>query len=251
MDGATSVGTGAAERVVMTSTAPLASELAFAAPDERCRIGIPAARGLFEPAHDVCWRVRRLPFEGTADEDALDGLGHVQPGATQRRVQGHDPVRDQPEDERGGLVAAQIVEHQEHPQGWQLVRQRERDGEAGLPPLPRGAALLLGLGWRLRQCRQDSRQLGLEPGVQDRVRRARDTFDAHLSGGRVKQGQQFGGAVADVLVRIAGRAGRRAPPCAGLRDRLIRPRFVLGPGRQFRLSICLLDQPLFTVASGS
>ncbi len=161
MDWSTSVGTGAAECVVMTSTAPLASELALATPDERCRIGVPAARGLFEPAHDVFWRVRRLPFERTADEDALDGLGHVQPGATERRVEGHDAMFDQPEDERGGLVAAQIVEHQEHPQGRQPFRQGELDGKAGLPPLPCGAALCLGLGWRVRQRRQDGRQLGL------------------------------------------------------------------------------------------
>src|SRR4249920_272869 len=118
MDWAMSDGTGASESVEMTLTAALASKLALAAPDERCRIGVPAARGRFEPAHDVRWRVRRLPIEGAADEDALDGLGHVQPGATQRRVQGHDAVRDQPEDERWRLVTAQIVEHQEHPQGW-------------------------------------------------------------------------------------------------------------------------------------
>src|SRR5215210_1471790 len=158
---------------------------------------------------------------------------------------------DQPRDERGGLVAAQIVQDQEQPQRRQPCRQGERDGEAGLPPLPRGAALLLGLGWWLRQRRQDGRQLHLEPGVEDRVRSARDTFDPHLSRGWVEQGQQFGGAVADVLMRIAGRAGRRAPTRTGLRDRLIWPRFVPGPDRQLRLPVRVLDQTFFGVASGS
>src|SRR3982751_6046063 len=178
MDWTARDGTGAAERVVTTLAAALASELALAAPDERRWVGVPPAGGVFEPAHDVLWCIRRLPFEGTTGEDTLDGLGHVQPGATERRVQGHDAVLDQPQDQRWGLVAAQIVEHQEHPQGWQPFRQGERDGEASLPPFPRSAALRLGLGWRLRQRRQDRRQLRLEPGVQDRVGRAGDSLHA-------------------------------------------------------------------------
>src|SRR5215211_4050779 len=105
MDGATSVGTGATEGVVMALSAALAAELALTTPDERRRIGVPATRGLFEPAHNLLRGGRRLPFERAAGEDALDRLGHVQPGAAERGVQRHDAAGDQPEDQARGLVA--------------------------------------------------------------------------------------------------------------------------------------------------
>ena len=180
MDRAASTSTGAAESLVVAQPAALAPEVALPTPDEGCRVGVPATGGGFEPAHDVGRRVRGLAFECAAHEDALDGLGHVQPGAAQWRIQRHHAMLDQPEDERGGLVAAQIVEDQEQPQWRQAFRERELDGEARLPPLPRGAALLLGLGWRLRQRRQNRRQLGLEPGVQDHVWSTRHPLDVHL-----------------------------------------------------------------------
>jgi hypothetical protein len=114
MDGTASAGPRAAEGVVVALAAPLTTELALAAPDEGRRVGVPAAGGRFEPVDDVVRGGRRLPFEGAADEEALDRLGHVQPGAAQRGVQRHDAVSDQPEHERRGLVAAQIVEDQQH-----------------------------------------------------------------------------------------------------------------------------------------
>ena len=158
---------------------------------------------------------------------------------------------NQPQHERRGLVAAQVVQDQQHPQGWQLIRQGERAGEPRLPAFPGCASLRLGLDWRLRQRRQDSGHLGLQPGVQHRVGGARDALDPDLPRGRVEQGQQLGRTVTDMLMRIAGRAGRRVPACSGLRDRLVGTSLVLGPGRQVGLDVRLLDQPLFTVASGS
>jgi hypothetical protein len=41
------------------------------------------------------------------------------------------------------------------------------------------------------------------PGVQHDVGTPGDTFDAHLTGGGVKQREQFGGSVAHVFMRIA------------------------------------------------
>src|SRR4051794_6510762 len=251
MNRTTSAGTGATEGVVVTLMAALAPEVALAGPLERRGVGVPAAGGRFEPAHDVGWRVRRLSFEGAADEDALDGLGHVQPGAAEWGVERHDAMFDQPEHEGRGLVAAQVVEDQEHPEGWQAIRQGERDREPRLPALPGGAALGLALGRRLGQGREDRGQLGLQPRVQDRVGGARDALDPDPPRGRVEQGQQLGRPVADVLVGVAGRAGRRSPLRAGLRDRLVRPGLVLGPDRNLGLGVRLFDQPLFTVASGS
>jgi len=92
MDGTASAGAGATERVLVTLPTPLASELALAAPSERRRVGVPASGGRFEPVHDLLRGIWRLAFEGAADEDPLDRLGHVQPGAAQRGVQRHDAM---------------------------------------------------------------------------------------------------------------------------------------------------------------
>src|SRR5918998_2593668 len=70
---------------------------AFAAPDKRRRLHIPAARRLLEPAADLRRAVRVLPGERAALEYALDRLRHVEPAATDGRVQRHDPVRAQPQ----------------------------------------------------------------------------------------------------------------------------------------------------------
>src|SRR5215218_8428282 len=84
---ATSAGAGAAEGLAMSLAAALASELALAAPLEGGGVGVPAAGGRLEPVDDVIRRRRGLAGERTADEDALDGFGQVQPGAAERGVQ--------------------------------------------------------------------------------------------------------------------------------------------------------------------
>ena len=122
MDRPTSAGTGAAEGVVVPLAAALAPELALAGPLERGGVGVPAARGGFEPVDDVVRGGRGLAGERAADEDALDRLGHVQPGAAERGVERHDAVLDQPQDQARGLVAAQVVQDQQQAQGWQAVR---------------------------------------------------------------------------------------------------------------------------------
>jgi len=231
--------------------AALASAEALAGPLERGGIGIPAAGGRFEPGDEVVWRGRCVAGQRPADEDGLDRLGHVQPGAAQRGVQRHDAVLHQPQDQARGLVAGQVVEDQQQAQGRQAVGQGEGDGEPGLPAFPGRTTLGLGLDRRLRQRREDRRQFGLQPGVQHRVGGARHPLDADRPGRWVEQGQQLGGAVAEGLVGRAGRAGRRPPVCSRLGDRLVRPGLILGPDRQLGLGIRVLDQPPFAVASGA
>jgi hypothetical protein len=189
MEWATSAGTRAAEGVVVALAAPLAPELALAGPDERRGVGVPATRGRFEPVDDVHRRSRGPAGERTADKDALYGFGHVQPGAAERGVQWHDAVGDQPENQARGLVAGQVVQDQQHPQGRQTFGQGERDGEPFLPALPGRTTLGLGLDWRLGPRREDRRQFSLQPGVQHLVGGTRDALDADLARGRVKQGQ--------------------------------------------------------------
>lgn len=229
----------------------LASEEALTTPDEGCGVGIPAACRGFEPVDDVVGGGWGLSIKGAADEDALDRLGHVQPGATERGVQRHDAMLDQPEDKARGLVAGQVVEDQQHPQGREVLRESEPDGEPCLPAFPGGASLRFGLVWRLRERREDGCQFGLKPGVEHRVGTARDALDANQSGRRMEQGQQLGGAMAEMLVGVAFRTGLWPPARSGLGDRLVRAGLVLGPDWHLALGVRVFDQPLFTVASGS
>ena len=74
MEWATSAGAGPAEGVVAALAAALAPELALAAPLERRGVGVPAARGGFEPVDDLVWGSWGLAVEGAPDEDALDGF---------------------------------------------------------------------------------------------------------------------------------------------------------------------------------
>src|SRR5215216_4121243 len=70
----------------------------------------------------------------------------------------------------------------------------------------------------------------------------------------MEQGQDLGCAAADVFVRLLGRVFARMPCGAAMRNSLKRPGLVLAPDRQPKLGaerIGLLDQPLFTAASGS
>ena len=70
----------------------------------------------------------------------------------------------------------------------------------------------------------------------------------------MKQDQDLGRATAHVFVRLDGWLAARLPRHPGLRHSLKRPGLVLAPDRQPKLGaerIGLLDQPLFTAASGS
>src|SRR4029079_8602337 len=70
----------------------------------------------------------------------------------------------------------------------------------------------------------------------------------------MKQGQDLGCAAPDVFVRLEGRSPARLPGCAGMRHGLKGAGLVLAPDRQPKLCaerVGLLDQPLFTAASGS
>src|SRR6188768_3498607 len=103
MKRATSAGTGAAEGMAVALVAALASSGPLAGPLEGGGVGIPAPGGGFEPLDDVVRRGRRLAGQRATDEDTLDRLGHVQPGAAERGVQRHDAMGDQPEDQARGL----------------------------------------------------------------------------------------------------------------------------------------------------
>src|SRR4051812_46596541 len=82
-------------------------------PDEGGWVGVPARDGVVEPGDQVVLRLGRVALKGTSDEDALDGLGHLQPGATERGREWHDAVVEQPVDDRPAQMASQVVPAQE------------------------------------------------------------------------------------------------------------------------------------------
>src|SRR4051794_16685043 len=70
----------------------------------------------------------------------------------------------------------------------------------------------------------------------------------------MEQGQDLARATADVFVRLLGRVFVRLPRRAGMRHGLKGTGLVLTPDREPKLRaqrVGLLDQPLFTAASGS
>lgn len=212
--------------------APLSSALSafvpLAMPDERGRVGIPAGDGVVEPGDQLLLGPGMVAVEGAADDDPLDRLGEVEPGAAERSVERHDAVLEQPADDRPTQMAGQIVPDQD-----EAERRQRVVGLVAQPGRPASQ------WWALLLRKSDGRdrgkgrgQLGLEPGMEHGVRRVRDAFRAHLARGRSKEGQQLGRPTTDVLVRLARRLPDRRPGNAGLRDRLVRPGLILAPQRQ-------------------
>src|SRR4051794_41915045 len=100
--------------LVATGSAPPLP--AFAVPHKRRRLLIPGARRLLKPTPDLCGAVRMLTVERPALEHALDRLGHVEPAAAHRRVEGHDALRAQPQPQVRRLVARENVPPPPKPQ---------------------------------------------------------------------------------------------------------------------------------------
>src|SRR3954452_13860152 len=104
-------------------TAPLAPSLvALAMPDKGCGLAVSGLGGLLEPSADLSGRLGMLARQGAALEDALNGLGHVQPTAAKRRIERHDAVLAQPYHHVGALMTGKIVAHQQQTQWGQLFR---------------------------------------------------------------------------------------------------------------------------------
>src|SRR3954471_22819765 len=90
--------------------------------------------------------------------------------------------------------------------------------------------------------------------MQDRIGAAGRWLEPHPAGGGMKQGQDLGCAAPDVFVRLEGRSPSWLPRHPGMRPGLKGTGLVLTPDRQPKLRaqrVGLLDQPLFTAASGS
>ncbi len=203
----------------------------LAAPLERRRIGVPVPRHCLQPSDDLLRGRWAPPVQRPPLQHPLDALRHVQPRPAHGRVDRHDPVGQQPQDEFRRLVPGQVVQYQQHPQRRQLHRQRRLNRQSGLPAFPQRPRRLR-CGRSVGQGSQDLRQLLLQPGMRHPVGAGGHPFNAHPAVGGVEQRQHLGRPVAKVLVRLADRIALRPPTAPGVRNGLERPRLIAAPHRQ-------------------
>ena len=172
---------GAADAMGLLLRAAPSPLPAFAVPDKRRRLRIPAPRRLLEPAADRRRAVGMLPGERAALEHALDRLRHVEPAAAHGRVQGHDALREQPQHQFGCLVTGKIVPHQQKPQRRQVLWQSEAHRQARLPDLPRRMRGRWITGSGHRQLRKDRCEALAQPWMQHRVGAPLGRLEPHLA----------------------------------------------------------------------
>src|SRR5579859_7969992 len=108
MDWRACAGSGTAEWMT-ASIRSVATGFPFAGPFEWGGISVPGVSRSFQPTDEFGWIGRRLTGQRAVGEDPLDGLGHVQPGPAERRVQRHHAMFEQPHDEARGEVPLEVV----------------------------------------------------------------------------------------------------------------------------------------------
>ncbi len=103
-------GTRAAET---TQACALPPPPAGAIPHEGRGMAVPAHDGLVQPVDTLLCALGMLAGEGAAHQDALQGLGHVEPGPGERGVEREDAVLQEPAHQLIAAVSRQIVPDQE------------------------------------------------------------------------------------------------------------------------------------------
>lgn len=208
---------------------PVSPGFTLATPDKGCRLAVPGFGSSFKPKDDVLGLGRVLTCKRPANEDTLDRLSHIQPTPTNRRVNGHDAVLHQPADQFGGLMSGKVVQHQEHSEGRRVSEQGEPDLQTLLPTPPGGAAEVGVKCRRGRQGCQDCAQLLFKPGMENGILGTGHALDPDLTRSGLEKGQKFGGASAEVFMRLAHRLAQGLPTLARLRNGLVRTSLILTP----------------------
>ena len=197
-----------------------------------------------------------LARERAAVQNALQRLGHIEPGTGQRGIERQDAVLEQPADQVVAQVPRQIVPHHQQPES-----RGQLGPLIGPPPVLPGAdqqmvcrqggahqkRLAIQLGEHLAE-------LVFEPRVQHRVGGRKHSPGPHFAGRWAKERQQLGRSAAHVLVGLGGGMTRRMPGLSRLGNGLIGTGLVLAPQRHtagFRRGVGRLDHPLFSPALGS
>lgn len=187
---------------------------------------IPALDGVGEPLCEHLDSGRVLPMERSPLENALDGLGHGEPGARSGRPEQEDAMLGTPLHQTVALLPCQSVydEQYAHQRGKtvQLLGHRR-----AVPVLP--AAPFRNVHW----CRGRRREHGFpctrEPGVQHGGGALLHGFCTNVSRGRANQGQPCGCPATEGLVGATRRIAFRLEGRTRLRETLRRTAFIVAP----------------------
>src|SRR5690348_11299320 len=200
--------------------------MALAAPDERRRMPIPALDRVVEPLFEHLDVGRVLSVERSPLNNALNRLGHVEPGASVRRPEQKDAMFSAPLHESVALMPCEIVQNEQHAYRWEKAIQllgRRID----IPVLPASTF------WDNQWCRgtllENGFEFALEPRMQHRIGGVLHRLGTDFSGGRSQQGQQFGRLASRVLMGSTCRLLFGLPGGARLRNTLIGTTLVFAP----------------------
>src|SRR5947209_1152851 len=95
---------------MLAKVGALAAKMTASGPHKRRGVCIPPASRFFDSTHDVLRRSWRRTVQRTVDENPLDRLGHdVEPLATERGVQRHHTMCEQPLNETARLMPGQVA----------------------------------------------------------------------------------------------------------------------------------------------
>ena len=180
-------------------------------------VAVPARHGLLQPVDDLLSALGMRPDEGAAHDDALQRLGHVEPRARDRRVEGQDAALQQPAHHVVRQMPRQIIPDQDQAQG--------RSGLGALigplPVLPGEQRMILRQerapvsGCLVQVDRVPRCSSSLQPGMQHCIGGGQDAFGMHVSGGRAEKRQQLGGSPTHVLVWLQSRLAFRCQSSPG------------------------------------
>src|SRR5579864_1083334 len=99
-----------------TRIGSVAAGMALASPNERSRLAIPPLNRILKPILEDLHIIDMMPLQSAPDENALHGFGHIEPGASTRRVQEPNAVFMTPTHQLTTVMACQIVQNEQHAQ---------------------------------------------------------------------------------------------------------------------------------------
>ncbi len=138
---------------------------------------IPALDGVGKPVFEGLHSIDILSLYRSSDENALHRFGHIEPGASARRVQESNAAFMTPTHPIVTVMACQIIQNEQHAQRRVHPIQLRGCGK-WVPILP--ASPFWNQFWSGWTLLEDSCQLTFEPGVQNRIRTLLDWFSAQI-----------------------------------------------------------------------
>src|SRR5947209_4437025 len=100
-----------------TCIGAVATSMALAAPNEGGRMPIPPLDGVPEPVFEDLHIIDMMALHSSPDDDALHRFGHVEPGASTRRVEEPNALVMAPPHPIATVMACQIIQNEQHAQG--------------------------------------------------------------------------------------------------------------------------------------